>query len=240
MADSQRLARVLVELADTLVENFDVVEFLQMMGERSVELLGADAAGLMLADQGGELQLMSATVERARLLEVFALKIDEGPCRDCFTSGQAIANIELGEAQERWPRFTPAAVTAGFRSTHVLPLRLRGRVIGALNLLCDRHVRLSSDDIAVGQAMADVATIGLLRQQTSHEQVALTEQLQTALKSRVLVEQAKGALAASARITVDEAFNRMRSHARRNGVTLQAVAVAVMDGSSDGRGIRTF
>lgn len=235
MNGPKRLARVFVELADTLVDEFDVVDLLQMLTERCVELLAADASGLMLADQRGELRLMAVTAERARVLELFELQIDEGPCRDCFATGLAITNVDLTEAYQRWPVFTPAAVEAGFGATHALPMRLRGQVIGALNLFTDGVAPLNDDEIAVGQAMADVATIGLLHERTLHEQTVLSQQLQTALHSRVLIEQAKGVLAARAGITVSEAFARMRTHARRNHVTLTAVASGVVDGSLDER-----
>jgi GAF domain-containing protein len=230
MDDSKRLAQVFVELADTLIENFDVVDFLQTLTDRCVELLGADAAGLMLSDQRGGLQLMTATLERARVLEVFELQVQEGPCLECFTTGEAVTNIELAEARRRWPLFTPAAVEAGFGATHALPMRLRGRVIGALNLFTNEPVHLSGSDLGVGQAMADVATIGLLHQRIAHEQTVLSEQLQMALHSRVLVEQAKGALAARAGVSVAEAFVRMRAHARSNNVALSVVAGEVVEG----------
>ena len=200
--------------------------------DRCVELLSTDASGLMLTDQRGGLQLMTATLERARLLELFELQIDEGPCLECFTTGEAVLNIELDgeEAQRRWPVFTPAALKAGFGATHALPMRLRGRVIGALNLFTDRPAHLSESDVAVGQAMVDVATIGLLHQRNTHEQTILSEQLQTALNSRILIEQAKGALAALAGVNVAEAFTAMRAHARNNGMALTNVAAAVVDG----------
>lgn len=230
MDEVQRMAEVFVELADTLTENFDVVDFLQTLTDRCVELLDADAAGLMLTDQRGGLQLMAATLERARVLEVFELQVQEGPCVECFSTGRAITNVELAEASQRWPVFTPAAVEAGFGATHALPMKLRGRVIGALNLFTDAEVHLSDNDLAVGQAMADVATIGLLHQRNTDEQTILSEQLQAALHSRIVVEQAKGALAALAGISVNEAFTRMRTHARRESLTLTDVASAVVDG----------
>lgn len=229
------MARVFVELADTLVEEFDVVDFLHMLTERCVELLNADAAGLMLADQRGNLQLVASTLERAQLLELFELQAGEGPCLECFSTGRAITNVDLPEARARWPVFSAAAVQAGFRSTHALPMRLRGQVIGALNLFADRQARLDEDDVAIGQALADVATIGLLHERNLREQTVLAEQLQTALHSRVLIEQAKGVLAARADITVIEAFTRMRAHARGSGLTLTGVATAVLEGSIDER-----
>jgi GAF domain-containing protein len=233
MIEPERLAHVFVELADTLTEHFDVVDFLQTLTDRCVELLSTDASGLMLTDQRGGLQLMTATMERARVLELFELQIKEGPCLDCFTTGDPITNIQLTEAEanERWPDFTPAAVEAGFGATHALPMRLRGRVIGALNMFNDKPVHLSDSDVAVGQAMADVATIGLLHQRNSDEQTILSEQLQTALHSRILVEQAKGAVAALTGVSVAEAFKAMRAHARNNNMALTDVAAAVVDGT---------
>jgi GAF domain-containing protein len=160
------------------------------------------------------------------------LQVQEGPCLECFHTGQAITNVDLAESRKRWPTFNRAAAGAGFGATHALPLRLRGQVIGALNLFTDDRKRLSGTDLAVGQAMADVATIGLLQQRNSLEQTLLSEQLQSALHSRVVVEQAKGALAARTHSNVNEAFDRMRAHARRNNVTLTDVASAVVNGAT--------
>jgi GAF domain-containing protein len=231
MAEVTRIAQVFVELADTLVENFDVVDFLQTLTDRCVELLGTDASGLMLSDQRGGLQVMTATMQRARMLELFELQIQEGPCLDCFNSGDAIPNVDLTqpETDKQWPAFTPTAVRAGFGTTHALPMRLRGQVIGALNLFNDKPVQLSDSDLTVAQAMADVATIGLLHQRNTHEQTVLSEQLQTALHSRVLIEQAKGALAARTSLDVNQAFHTMRAYARRNNLTLTDVATAIVD-----------
>ena len=176
----ERLGQVFVELADTLVDEFDQVDFLQTLTDRSVELLGADAAGLMLADQRGALQLMASTLERARDLELFELQVMEGPCLECFASGRPVVNVELTEAHQRWPIFTRAAVEAGFRATHALPLRLRQEVVGAMNLFTREPGRLDAEHLAIGQAMADVATIGLLQERNLREQTVLSEQLQAA------------------------------------------------------------
>ncbi|TFV72955.1 ANTAR domain-containing protein [Blastococcus sp. CT_GayMR19] len=233
----ERLGQVFVELADTLVDDFDPVDFLQTLTDRSVELLGADAAGLTLADQRGTLRLVASTMEEARELEVFELQVREGPCLDCFDTGRQVVNVELSEAYQRWPTFTPVAVAAGFLATHALPLRLRTQVVGAMNLFTAEPGRLDDEHIAIGQAMADVATIGLLHERNLREQTTLSVQLQAALHSRVLIEQAKGVLAARAGIGVAEAFVRMRSYARRSGLSLTAVAAAVVDGSMDDRTI---
>jgi GAF domain-containing protein len=163
-------------------------------------------------------------------LELFELQIQEGPCLDCFRTGDAVTNVDLtgSGAQSKWPLFTKGAVEAGFGATHALPMRLRGQVIGALNLFHDQPVRLSDKQLALGQAMADVATIGLLHQRNTHEKTLPSEQLQTALHSRVLIEQAKGALSAQSGVSVNQAFRQMRNYARSNNLTLTDVATAVI------------
>ena len=232
MTREQRLSRVFVELADTLVAQFDVIDFLHTLADRSVELLGADAAGLMLADQRGNLRVVASSAESARLLEVFELQNFEGPCLDCFHSGEQVVNLDEAEMHARWPAFWAETKQLGFRSAHALPMRLRDEVIGAINLFSRTEPSLSDDDLAVGQAMADVATIGLLQERSVRQKEVLAEQLQTALNSRITIEQAKGVLAERAQIPMDEAFRVMRSYARRrDGRTLTAVANAVINGS---------
>ncbi len=233
MAREQRLAQVFVELADTLVEEFDVVDFLQTLTERCVELVDTDAAGLMLDDQRGALKVVAYTDESARLLELFELQQEEGPCLDCFATGRVIANIDLATASDRWPVFTEAARELGFATGHALPLRLRRQVIGALNLFTVGTERLSADHLAVAQGLADIATIGLLHERAAHDQAILSEQLQTALHSRILIEQAKGVLSARAGTSVEEAFRLMRTHARRTGSPLTAVAEEIVARSID-------
>lgn len=233
MAREQRLAEVFVELADTLVDGFDVVDFLQVLTERCVELVDTDAAGLMLDDQRGNLRVVAYTDESARLLELFELQREEGPCLDCFASGESIANVDLADAAGRWPTFAEAARGVGYTISHALPLRLRGQVIGALNLFTIAPTPLSDDHLAVVQGLADVATIGLLNERAIRDQVVLSEQLQTALHSRIVIEQAKGILSAQGRTDVAAAFRLMRTHARRSGEPLTAVATAVIEGSLD-------
>jgi transcriptional regulator with GAF, ATPase, and Fis domain len=231
MAREQRLAEVFVELADTLVEEFDVVDFLQTLTERCVELVDADAAGLMLDDQRGNLQVVAYTDESARLLELFELQKAEGPCLECFATGQVIANVNLARSRDRWPVFTEAALDVGYTYSHALPLRLRRQVLGALNLFAGDGKALTDDHLAVAQGMADIATIGLLHERALHDQVLLAEQLQSALHSRIVIEQAKGVLSARGGISVSDAFGRMRTHARHTGAQLTAVAEAVVAGA---------
>lgn len=227
MTSEQRLGRIFVELADTLVGDFDVVDLLYLLCSRSAELLGADAAGLIVADENGRLQVMASTSDEARFLELFVLQNDEGPCLDCYASGQQVVNVDLDELGRRWPRFNSAAIAAGYCSTHALPLRSRGQVIGALNLFYSRRFTLSPDDIDVGQALCDIATVALFQERAIRSGEALAEQLQTALNSRVVIEQAKGILAASADVPLGRAFSLMRDYARRNRRHLHAVAIDI-------------
>jgi GAF domain-containing protein len=195
-----------------------------------VELVDTDAAGLMLDDQRGNLRLLAHTHESARLLELFELQQQEGPCLDCFATGQVIANIDLATATDRWPVFTQAAREVGFGTSHAVPLRLRRQVIGALNLFTTGRRSLSDEHLAVAQGLADIATIGLLHERAVRDQVTLSEQLQTALHSRILIEQAKGILSAQAGTNVKSAFALMRTHARRTGEPLTTLAAAVVAG----------
>lgn len=231
MNREQRLSQVFVELADTLVDDFDALDILHTLTERSVELLQADAAGIILSDQRGSLQSVASTSHEAGLIEVFGLQNSEGPCLDCFNTGEPIVNVGPVEASRRWPRFTEASAALGYRSSHALPLRLRNQVIGALNLFCTEEMELNADDVALGQALADVATIALLQAQAVRETDLLAEQLQFALNSRVLVEQAKGVLAERSRVGVEMAFAGLRSFSRRHRLPMSEVATRVINGS---------
>jgi GAF domain-containing protein len=231
MADIE-LADVFVEMADTLVDDFDVIDFLHVLTERSVQLLGVTAAGLLLTDERDKLQVLAASSEQTRLLELFQLQTDEGPCLDCFRTGRPVSIADLHVAG-RWPRFTAAADDAGFVAVHALPMRLRTEVIGALNLFDSKPVALDDNMLRIGQALADVATIGLLQQRAIRRRDALTEQLQSALNSRVLIEQAKGVLAERLGISVNEAFTMLRRSARGMNRRLSELAQAIVDGSEN-------
>jgi len=224
----ERLAEVFVEVADTLVADFDLIEFLGTVTARAAELVDVAAVGLLLADSNGQLQFMAASDERTRLLELFQLQHREGPCLDSFTSGIPVVNADLRRAAGRWPVFAPHATGLGFRSVHAIPLRLRDRVIGALNLFGTDTGNLGPDDVRVVQALADVATIGLLQEQTIHRAEILTEQLQGALNSRVVIEQAKGALARTHDVDVDQAFELLRRYARNHNRKLVDLAHTVL------------
>ncbi|MEJ3742867.1 GAF and ANTAR domain-containing protein [Actinomycetes bacterium KLBMP 9797] len=229
MAPTQ-LSDVFVELADTLVDDFDVVDFLHVLTERCVELLGVSAAGLLLTDEQGTLQVIAASSERTRLLELFQLQTDQGPCVDCFRTGQPVSVADL-PATGRWPGFSAAAAEIGFTAVHAVPMRLRTEVIGALNLFDVTPGPLDEAKLRIGQALADVATIGLLQQRAIHRRDILTEQLQTALRSRILIEQAKGVLAERLHMDMADAFTLLRSGARGQNRRLSDLAQAVVDGT---------
>jgi transcriptional regulator with GAF, ATPase, and Fis domain len=224
------LADVFIEMADTLVDDFDLLEFLNRLTERCVELLDVAAAGLLLTDGQGALQVVAASSERTRLLELFQLQTDQGPCLDCFRTGAPVSVTDL-PASDRWPRFTAAAAEVGFAAVHALPMRLRTDVIGALNLFDIAAGPLDEDKVRLGQALADVSTIGLLQQRAIHRRDVVTEQLQTALNSRVLIEQAKGLLAERLHVNVDDAFTILRNASRSHNRPLSSLAQAIVDGT---------
>jgi len=228
--DGQLLSEAFVELTDTMVADFDVIDFLHVLTSRSVELLDVSAAGLLLADSRGELRVVAASSEAARLLELFQLQSDQGPCLDCFRSGRAVAAIDLS-ADRRWPRFAAAAGQAGFSAVQALPMRLRDQVIGALNLFRDTPGAFDPASVRIGQALADVATIGLLHERSMRRSDTLNEQLQTALNSRVVIEQAKGKLAERLGIDMNQAFTLLRDQARNRNQRLSDLARAFVNGT---------
>jgi GAF domain-containing protein len=222
---AQRVAEVFVEVSDTLVDDFDLVDFLHMLTVRTAELAGASVVGVVLADPHGHLHFMAASQEDAKLLELFQLQNDEGPCLDAFHTAAPVVNTDLRDASARWPRFAPHATTAGFRSVHAFPLRLRSQAIGALNVFgADDGSHIRDADIPIVQALADVATIALIQERAVSRGGVLTEQLEAALNSRVVIEQAKGAIAQAHGVTVDAAFTIIREYARANNRRLGDIA----------------
>jgi len=235
MTREQRMTEVFVEVADSLIDDFDLIDFLQQLSVRCMELLDVAAVGIVLADVHDTLQTIAASDEHTRLLELFALQNDQGPCVDCYKSGQPRTNIDLSDqrAATQWPQFAARAAETGFIGANALPLRLRGRVIGALVLFQTDPDPLSAEDLTLAQALADVATIAILQQRTlDHSQVERA-QLQYALTSRIVLEQVKGLLAERWKLSVDDAFAAFRSYARSNHYQLARLARQIIDGEID-------
>lgn len=219
-----QLSGAFVKLADTLVTDFDVIALLHWLVEECTEILDTQAGGLMLQDPAGVLQLIASTSEEAELVEILQLAVGDGPCMDCFRTGTAVTVGDIQAKADNWPEFSAEALKLGFRSVHATPLRLRQQTIGTMNLFSHHVGELAPDDIAVAQALADVATIGILQERTIRSSNLVTEQLQHALDSRILIEQAKGVLAATNGMTMSEAFGAMRSYARNRNLNLRTVA----------------
>lgn len=221
---TERLTQMFVEAADTLVEEFDLIEFLGSITSQVATASGHAAVGLLLADHRGRLQFMAATEESARLLELFVVQNNDGPCRDCFALGETVIETDLRTAHHRWPAFTPRALAAGFRSACAMPMRHHGETIGTLGLFGAAGDVLTKQELAVVRGLADIATIGILQEQAMRRREVLTEQLQGALNSRVAIEQAKGTLAQLRGADVDTAFIWLRDYCRSNHLHLSQVA----------------
>ncbi|MEU8413820.1 GAF and ANTAR domain-containing protein [Amycolatopsis japonica] len=234
MRRERLLARVFVELADTLVDDFDVADFLRTLVEQCVRLMEVSAAGVVLADSQGRLRMAAASSERAGLLESLAVQTEDGPCIDCLRDGSPVRSTDLREDALRWPRFAAAAAAAGFRAAEAVPMRLRRTIIGSLTLLHTEAVQEDAGRTALSQALADVATIGLLQQRAIVRGEILTEQLQIALNSRVIIEQAKGVLSSRSHDPdMEHAFTALRGYARGHNLRLADVSREVADGTAD-------
>jgi GAF domain-containing protein len=226
---AQRLATIFVEVADTLVDEFDLIDFLHLLTDRAASLVDAAAVGIVLADPRGRLEFMAGSNENVKLLELFQLQNQEGPCLEAFRTAQPVINVDLGAAAGRWPKFAPQATALGFHAVHAFPLRLRHQVIGAMNVFgATKGGDFHDTDVAVMQALADVASIALIQERAIRRGEVLTEQLQGALNSRVIIEQAKGAVAQARGVSVDEAFTSIRSYARSNNRRLTDIAHAIV------------
>lgn len=229
MPREQQLLKAFIEFADTIVDQYDVVEFLHRLANRCVELVDASEAGIMLADRDGTLHYVASSSERMRLIELFELQHDEGPCLDAYRDGVAVHTSLNDDANTRWPRFAPHAREVGIESVSALPMRLRTEVIGALNILSSTSAPLSSDDQQVAQALADIATIGILQERALNDAKVVTSQLEGALESRIVIEQAKGIVAERNHVGIDTAFELLRGYARTHNRLLRQTAQDVID-----------
>jgi hypothetical protein len=220
----RQLVEAMVETAYALVDGVDDVGFLHPVAVRCVWLLDVAAAGAVLVDTEGALHATAATSENARLLQLFELQTGAGPCTDAFRGGTPVVNADLAANAVRWPRFAETALATGFAAVHALPLRRRESVMGALSLFSAEPRILTEDDVRAGQALADVAAIGILARRDAAEAEVRAARLQGALNSRIVIEQAKGVLAERRRISADAAFALLRDHARNHNLRLAEVA----------------
>lgn len=224
------LGRTFVELADTLIEGFEVLDFLFLLCERSAEVLMVDAVGVLLAPPGEGLRLSAASSEEAELLELFDLQQQEGPCYEAFVTGSVIAHSDITQAEDRWPTFVPRAVEAGFRSVYGFPLRLRDDVIGALNMFLVEPRAFEGEDVLAGRSLADIATIGIMHERAVREIELREEQLRSTVQARAEVEHAKGVLAERHGVSPGEAFTLLRDHARSVRRPVSAVCGDILSG----------
>ncbi len=230
VTDTPRETRVLdavVSLVDNLLDDFDVVDLLTELTERCADLLDIAAAGFLLADPLGQLRLLAATSEQTHELELFQLQADEGPCVECYATGQPVSVADLRAATSRWPRFVPAALEAGVASVHAVPMRAAGIVLGSLGLFGTRPGELNEADRLVGQTLAHIACVAILQEHAPTPSTVIP-QLRSALTRRVVVEQAKGFLREHLDVSVDEAFSLLRRYARTHGDHLTDVARQLM------------
>ena len=224
-----RLSAAFVKLAGTLTADFDLVDLLQTLAEECAAILDTQAAGIMLVDATGTLQLIVSTSEETSLVEVMALNAGQGPCVDCFTTGKPVTVGDIANSDGQWPAFQDEAVRNGFKSFHATPLRIQNRVIGVLNLFSTKIGELRGEDIAVAQALSDVSAIGLLQERSLADKTLVTNQLQQAIDARVLIEQAKGALAQLGNVPVTDAFALLRQYAHEHDLTLKAASQAAIN-----------
>lgn len=216
-----------VSLVDSLLVDFDVMDLLTELTERSAQLLDVAAAGFLLADPFDQLHMLAATTKQAHGLELFELQTEEGPCVECYGTGQPVSVADLGAAAERWPRFVPAAADAGFASVHAVPMRAAGLVLGTLGLFGTHAGELSDADLLVAQTLAHIACVAILQGQAPTPTTVMP-QLRSALSSRIVVEQAKGFLREILDISVEDAFRLLRAYSHANGEHLTDVARRLM------------
>jgi GAF domain-containing protein len=229
----RRVTETFVVLADTLADPFDVIDLVHELTHRCVEIFDVQGAGLMLADPGASLRVSASSGQDARLLELFQLQHDEGPCLDAYRSGRQVTESDFRTSGQRWPRFSPRAVEAGYLSVQSLPMRLHGEVLGAMNLfgVCPRP--LTPNQLALAQAFTDIATISIVQDRLTRDRTVLNEQLEHALTSRVAIERATGIVAGRLTMDVDQAFALLRSVCRRHNRRLSALSEDIVTGAVD-------
>lgn len=231
MTPEDPMAAALTELVDSSGNDFDLMEILAVLTDRCAELIHVSGAGLMLSQPSGELAVVASSGPGMRLLELLEQQAEEGPCPDCYRTGEPVLNCRLAGSEQRWPRFAPRAIELGYRTVHALPMHVRGHVIGALNLFFVEDGDLEESEVRAGQALADVAAIAIIQNSALADAHLLNQQLNHALSSRIAIEQAKGVVAARTEVGMDDAFATMRKYARSNNLKLREVAEELIAGT---------
>lgn len=229
MTREDELIEALVALAGSLVNGDDVTDLLTRLTAECARLVDVDSVGMLLADRRGTLHVLAASSHDAADLEAFQSQRAEGPCYDCYQDGRPVLVADVSAAAERWPGFVPVALEHGIRSVHTVPLRLRDQVLGALGLFGSSPGELDERDLRLVQALADVATIAITQDRVATDGDGINEQLQTALDTRVILEQAKGVLAQSGGLTMAEAYAALVRYARDQNLKMAHVARALVE-----------
>ncbi len=227
-AREDEIVAAFVSMAGSLVEGGDITKLLDRLAADCARLLDVTAVGLLLADRRGALHVVATSSERVADLEAFQAQRGQGPCHDCYLDNRPVHVPDLAAAAQRWPGFAALAATAGVASVHAVPMRLRNNVLGALNLFGATRGTLNEADLRLAQALADVATIVLIQDRAAADKEAVNVQLQNALDSRVVLEQAKGVLAHSGDLDMSAAYAALRQYARDHNIKLAQLAVAVV------------
>lgn len=224
----RRVTQAFVALAGGLTQSGEPLALVEQLTGYCADLLDVASAGLLLADSRGLLSVVAASTANTRRLEAFQAQSAEGPCHDCYTTGAPVLIADLTVHHARWPHFVPAALQAGFVSVHAVPMRMHDHTLGALNLFSSSPGTLNDQDVSLAQALADVASVALVQDRNATSRDALNTQLQTALNSRVLIEQAKGLLAQSGDLDMANAFTLLRKYARDHNLKINDVAQALV------------
>jgi hypothetical protein len=230
----RKVINAFVHLSNELVDEYDIIDTLTTLTTSCADLLDVASAGLLLADESGVLHLVASSSERTRDLELFQLQREQGPCLDCYHGGKIVVSAGLPDMKQQWPMFSQAAELLGFESVHALPMRLREHALGAIGLFSEGVGHLNAADLALAQALVHVACVAIVNDKNASDRATINTQLQHALNSRVVLEQAKGVIAASGNLEMDVAFAVLRRYARDHGRRLSDVAEQVV-----GRRLRT-
>ena len=233
MTREEQIIATFVELADTMLEDFDIVEFLHRLLERAVELLSCAEAGLLLANAEGALQVMASSSQRSEALELLQSESGRGPCVESYLGSQTVFSEDLEMDRKRWPVFAEAALGSGIGSVHSIPMRVQGETIGTFNLFRSKVGRIGPHDLPLGQGLADISAVAILQERATRERRGIVQQLEHALGSRVLIEQAKGILAERAHASIDAAFLGIRAYSRSHNRRLIEVAGDIVENRLD-------